>query len=87
MTKLGNNPQYMKIINMGTCGIVFFPLLTNIVLHGMEIALREWALKAHPKKSTSILVRYVNNFVVFHQSKEMIKMDNISSNVANNHAT
>jgi group II intron reverse transcriptase/maturase len=73
MTKLGNNPQYMEIINMGTCGIIFFPLLANIALHGMETALREWALKAHPKKPTPILVRYVNNFVVLHQSREVIE--------------
>jgi len=73
MTKLGNNLQYMEIINMGTYGTIFFPLLANIALHGMETALREWALKAHLKKSTPILVRYVNNFVVFHQSREVIE--------------
>jgi retron-type reverse transcriptase len=73
MTKLGNNPQYMEIINMSTCGIILFPLLANIALHRMETILRELALKAHLKKPTSILVRYVNNFVVLHQSKEVIE--------------
>jgi hypothetical protein len=29
-------------------------------------------LRAHPKKPTLILVRYVNNFVVLHQSREVI---------------
>jgi retron-type reverse transcriptase len=61
----------MEIINMCTYGIIFFPLLANIALHGMEIALKEWALKTHPKKSTLILVKYVNNFVVLHQSREV----------------
>jgi retron-type reverse transcriptase len=63
-----------KLVNAKTtCSIIFFPLLANIALHGMETALREWALKSHPKKSTPILVRYVNNFVVLHQSKEVIE--------------
>jgi retron-type reverse transcriptase len=73
MTKLGNNLQYMEIINMGTCGIIFLPLLANIAFHGMETTLRERALKAHPKKLTMILVRYVNNFVVLHQSRDVIE--------------
>jgi RNA-directed DNA polymerase len=58
---------------MGTCGIIFFTLLANIALQGMETPLRGWALKAHLKKSTPILVRYVNNFVILHQSKEVIE--------------
>jgi len=73
IAKLGNNLQYMEIINMGTCGIIFFPLLANIALHGMETSLREWALKTHPKKLTPILVKYVKNFVILHQSGEVLE--------------
>jgi hypothetical protein len=73
MTKLGNNLQYMEITNMGTYGSIFFPLLAYIALHGMETTLREWVLKAHFKKLTLILVKYVNNFVILHQSKEVLE--------------
>jgi hypothetical protein len=36
-------------------------------------ALREWAVHAHPTKSTPILVRYVNKVVVLHQYSEVIE--------------
>jgi hypothetical protein len=65
MIKLGNNLQYMEIINMGTCDIIFFSLLANIAFHGMETALREWALKTHLKKPTSILVRYMSTTLLY----------------------
>lgn len=72
MTGLGNNPQYVETSNMGTCGVIS-PLLANIALHGMETALGEWALKAHPQEPTPILVRYANDFVVLHQSREVLE--------------
>jgi retron-type reverse transcriptase len=56
----------------GTYGVIS-PLLVNIALHGMEIALTEWSLRAYPKEPTPILVRYANDFVVLHQSKEVIE--------------
>jgi hypothetical protein len=37
------------------------------------VTLKEWALKAHPKKLTLILVKYVNNFVVLHQFREVVE--------------
>jgi RNA-directed DNA polymerase len=69
MTGLGNDAQYMK---RGTYGVIS-PLLANIALHGMETALTKWSLRAYPKEPTPILVRYANDFVVLHQSKEVIE--------------
>lgn len=69
MTALGNNAQYME---RGTYPVIF-PLLANIALHGMETALTEWSLRAYPKEPIPILVRYANDFVVLHQSKEIIE--------------
>jgi RNA-directed DNA polymerase len=69
MTGLGN---YAETRNMGTCGVIS-PLLANIALHGMETALTEWSLKAYPKEPTAILVRYANDFVILHQSREVIE--------------
>nr|YP_009040977.1 ORF533 [Tetraphis pellucida]AIB08432.1 ORF533 [Tetraphis pellucida] len=72
MTELGNNPRYVETRNMGTCGVIS-PLLANIALHGMETALTEWSVGTYPKEPTPILVRYANDFVVLHQSREVIE--------------
>ena len=72
MTGLGNNPQYVETRNMGTCGVIP-PLLANIALHGMEIALTEWSLRAYPKEPIAVLVRYANDFVVLHRSRGVIE--------------
>ena len=71
MTGLGN---YVETKNMGTCSVIS-PMLANIVLHGMETTSIEWSLKPFPKEPIAILVRYANDFVILHQSKDVIGQD------------
>ena len=73
--------------NQGTPqGGVLSPLLANIALHGMEERIKQYAetfdMKAHNskyqispfnKRQTIFLIRYADDFVVFHESLDVIK--------------
>jgi RNA-directed DNA polymerase len=73
--------------NQGTPqGGVLSPLLANIALHGMEERIKQYAetfdIKAHNskyqispfnKRQTIFLIRYADDFVIFHESLDVIK--------------
>ena len=73
--------------NQGTPqGGVLSPLLANIALHGMEERIKQYAetfdIKAHNskyqispfnKRQTIFLIRYADDFAIFHESLDVIK--------------
>ncbi|NEQ82998.1 MAG: group II intron reverse transcriptase/maturase [Moorea sp. SIO2I5] len=62
-------------------GGIISPLLANIALHGMEKRIKEYAetlpskygvSKSHKRKALS-LIRYADDFVIMHKSKEVVE--------------
>ena len=58
------------------CGVIS-PLLANIALHGMEEMLNEWVKTWKGRKRNNqhnfSLIRYADDFVVIHESKEIVQ--------------
>ncbi len=58
-------------------GGVISPLLANIALHGMENILNEWVKTWKGEKNKNLgsfsLIRYADDFVVIHESKEIVQ--------------
>ncbi len=54
-------------------GGIISPLLANIALHGMEEAIKHITISKGGKKIYPRLIRYADDFVVLHESKEVIE--------------
>lgn len=67
-------------------GSILVPFLINVVLHGVEIYLKEWVIKQKfvckvsryiqgnlVKVNSLSIVRYLDNFVIIHENKELIQ--------------
>lgn len=67
-------------------GTILVPFLINLVLHGMEIYLKEWVIKQKficnlrwyiqgtlVNGNSLGIVRYLDNFVIIHENKELIQ--------------
>ena len=81
-----NLPSTVSLNTLGTPqGGIISPFLANVALHGLELHLKQWVGKqpkferyggkgVNAKQTALFVVRYANDFVVIHPSRETLKL-------------